>query len=64
MTEVRPYLLQNLLSLVHVHAEVKGIAPALVHRVMEALLVELAAVLLNCLKRIPRLDMGGMLRVS
>jgi hypothetical protein len=31
---------------------------------MKALLVELAAILLSCLKQIPKLGMGGMLRVS
>lgn len=64
VVEVRPYLLNNLLSLVHVHSQVNGITPGLVERILQALLFELGTILLECLRQIPRLGMGGMLRVS
>jgi len=62
-TGIRPYLLKDLLFLVHVHSQVNGIAAGLVDRVLQALLYELGTILLECLKRVPRLGMGGMLKV-
>ena len=53
-----------MLFLVHVHSQVNGIAAGLVERVLQALLFELATILLDCLRQIPTLGMGGMLQVS
>jgi exocyst complex component 2 len=46
-TGIRPYLLKDLLFLVHVHSQVNGIAPGLVDRVLQALLLELGTILLE-----------------
>jgi exocyst complex component 2 len=53
-----------ILSLVEAHAKVGDIAPALVNRVLIALVTEITESALRSFQQIPKFGTGGMLTVS
>ncbi|KAK8850389.1 hypothetical protein IAR55_004307 [Kwoniella newhampshirensis] len=63
-TEVRPYMHRAILLLVEAHAKVGDIAPALVTRVLEALVNGITEVALSCFQQIPKYGTGGMLTAT
>ncbi|WVQ85992.1 hypothetical protein IAT38_008160 [Cryptococcus sp. DSM 104549] len=63
-TEVRPYMHRAILLLVEAHARVGDIAPALVPRVLQALVKGITEVALDCFQQIPKYGTGGMLTAT
>ena len=63
-SEVRPYMHRAILMLVDTHSRVGDLAPALLPRVLEALVGVVASVALECFQQIPKFGTGGMLTVS
>lgn len=53
-----------IISLVEAHAKVGDIAPALVNRVLVALVIKITEASLRCFREIPKYGTGGMLMVS
>ena len=62
--EIRPYVVEMLMCLVDVHAQVSSAADSLLHRVLNALVEVLTVEALKCIRQIERFGMGGMLCVS
>lgn len=56
-------MLKDLLCLVDAHAHVTTLAPALIQRVIETLVRELAQALLRAFKQINEMGLGAMLSV-
>ncbi|KAH8927807.1 hypothetical protein BT69DRAFT_1347031 [Atractiella rhizophila] len=63
-TEVHPFIYSSLLSLVLIHAQVSGVTPTLVNRVLERLVYELATITLTCFSKVEAFGMGGMLQAT
>lgn len=63
-SEVRPYMHKAILLLVEAHAGVGDVAPALITRVLEALVNGITEVALGCFGQIRQYGTGGMLTVS
>lgn len=62
--DVQPYVHQALLSIVITHAQISSTSPAILSRVMAALVESFAADLLSCFRKIPSFCMGGMLQAT
>jgi exocyst complex component 2 len=62
--DVQQYVHQALLSLVITHAQVSNTSPAILPRVMAALVESFAADLLSCYRKVPSFCMGGMLQAT
>jgi exocyst complex component 2 len=62
LAEVQPYVHQALLSLVSTHSQVSTISPAILPRVITALIESFANDLLSSFRKVPRFCMGGMLQ--
>jgi exocyst complex component 2 len=54
---------EALVYLVGIHAQVTSVAEALLDRILNALVNELAEEALRCFRQVKRFGMGGMLRV-
>ncbi|KIS00342.1 exocyst protein [Cryptococcus deuterogattii 2001/935-1] len=63
-TEIRPYVHKIILLLVEAHAQTGDIAPALVPRVIQALIEGVTNVALSYFQQIKKYGPGGMLTVS
>ncbi|KAF9115084.1 hypothetical protein BGX27_009007 [Mortierella sp. AM989] len=63
-TGVHAFMIEALLSLVVVHAQISEIAPPLVFRALSALLINMAQDCLRCFQQIERFGMGGMLHAT
>jgi len=63
-SDVQPYVHQALLSLVSTHAQVSTISPAILPRVMNALIESFANDLLSAFRKVPHFCMGGMLQAT
>ncbi|KAL7419826.1 Exocyst complex component S5 [Cryptotrichosporon argae] len=63
-TTVRPYMHRVVLLLVETHARVGDVAPALVGRVLGALIDRVADVALDCFRAVPAFGTGGMLTAT
>lgn len=62
--EVRAYMHKAILSLVETHAKISDVVPALVDRVLVALVTQVTEVALHCFQQVPKYGTGGMLTVS
>ncbi|KIR69024.1 exocyst protein [Cryptococcus bacillisporus CA1873] len=63
-TEIRPYVHKIILLLVDAHAQTGDIAPALVPRVIQALIEGVTNVALSCFQQIKKYGPGGMLTAT
>ncbi|ORY35859.1 exocyst complex component Sec5-domain-containing protein [Naematelia encephala] len=63
-TEVRPYMHRTILLLVEAHAKINEVAPALVTRVLEALVNRVTHIALGAFQQIPKFGTGGMLTAT
>lgn len=61
---MQPYVHQALLALVATHAQISSTAPAILPRVMSALVESFAADLLSSFRKISSFNMGGMLQAT
>ncbi|KAI8905678.1 exocyst complex component Sec5-domain-containing protein [Powellomyces hirtus] len=62
--EVRPYVFRLLLHLVAVHATVSAVSRALVRRVLQDLFLNLAADLLDAVRKVAEFSWGGLLQAT
>ena len=62
--EVRPYMHKAILMLVETHAKIGDLVPALVDRVLIALVTRITEVALHSFQQVPKYGTGGMLTVS
>ncbi|THH07884.1 hypothetical protein EW145_g3080 [Phellinidium pouzarii] len=63
-TEIRPYMFEILMFLVHVHNHVSGVSKILLGRTLNALVEEVAEEALRCFQKVKKFGMGGMLRAT
>lgn len=61
--EIRPYMHRTILLLVDAHVKTSDTAPAVVSRVLEALVTNVTQVALASFQQIPKFGTGGMLTV-
>jgi exocyst complex component 2 len=61
--DIRPYIYKTLMFLVGVHAQILKIAEPLLDRILNRLVEELTAEVLQCFRQVKRFGMGGMLQV-
>jgi hypothetical protein len=64
MAEIRPYMHKTILLLVDAHVKTGDTAPAVVSRVLQALVTNVTQVALTLFQQIPKFGTGGMLTVS
>jgi exocyst complex component 2 len=63
-TEIRPYMLNTLVYLVRVHAQLSAAAPPLLERGLLTLVENVSGEALRSFKQVRRFGMGGMLRAT